>query len=56
MLELNKIYNMDCNNGMKKFPDKYFELAIIDSSYEIRADGHRENNRSKLTNMIYMNQ
>jgi site-specific DNA-methyltransferase (adenine-specific) len=24
MLELNKIYNMDCMEGMKQFPDKYF--------------------------------
>ena len=29
-LELNKLYNMDCMEGMKQFPDKYFELAIVD--------------------------
>ena len=28
MLELNRLYNMDCMEGMKQFPDKYFELAI----------------------------
>lgn len=28
MLELNKIYNMDCMDLMAEFPDKYFELAI----------------------------
>lgn len=33
MLELNKIYNMDCMEGMKQFPDKYFELAIVDPPY-----------------------
>ena len=26
-------YNMDCMEGMKQFPDKYFELAIIDPPY-----------------------
>ena len=33
MLELNKLYNMDCMDGMKQFPDKYFELAIVDPPY-----------------------
>lgn len=26
-------YNMDCMQGMKEFPDKYFELAIVDPPY-----------------------
>lgn len=30
MLELNQLYNMDCMDGMAQFPDKYFELAIVD--------------------------
>ena len=33
MLEINKYYNMDCMEGMKEFPDKYFELAIVDPPY-----------------------
>ena len=33
MLELNGFYNMDCMDGMKQFPDKYFELAITDPPY-----------------------
>lgn len=33
MLELNRLYNMDCMDGMKEFPDKYFELAIVDPPY-----------------------
>ena len=28
-------YNMDCMEGMKEFPDKYFELAIVDPPYGI---------------------
>ena len=32
-LELNRLYNMDCMDGMKQFPDKYFELAIVDPPY-----------------------
>lgn len=26
-------YNMDCMKGMKEFPDKYFDLAIVDPPY-----------------------
>ena len=26
-------YNMDCMDGMREFPDKYFELAIVDPPY-----------------------
>lgn len=26
-------YNMDCMEGMKQFPDKYFDLAIVDPIY-----------------------
>lgn len=41
MLELNKLYNMDCMQGMKEFPDGFFDLAIVDpplriSIYQLR--------------------
>ena len=39
MLELNRIYNENCLEGMKQFPDKYFELAIVDPPYGIGIDG-----------------
>lgn len=26
-------YNTDCMDGMKEFPDKYFDLAIVDPPY-----------------------
>ncbi len=35
MLKMNELYNMDCMEGMKQFPDKYFELAIVDPPYGI---------------------
>lgn len=31
-------YNMDCMEGMKEFPDGYFELAIVDPPYGIGYD------------------
>ena len=42
MLELNKLYNMDCMEGMKEFPDKYFDLAIVDPPYGIGRSGQGE--------------
>lgn len=30
-------WNMDCMEGMKRFPDKYFEVAIVDPPYGINA-------------------
>ena len=32
-------YNMDCMEGMKEFPDKYFDLAIVDPPYGIGIGG-----------------
>lgn len=28
-------YNLDCMEGMKEFPDNYFDLAIVDPPYGI---------------------
>jgi len=29
----NIVYNQDCMEGMKQYPDKYFDLAIVDPPY-----------------------
>lgn len=39
MLELNRLYLMDCMEGMWQYPDGYFELAIVDPPYGIGAEG-----------------
>ena len=44
MMELNRIYNMDCMEGMKQFPDNYFELALCDPPYGRKEHGGK--NRS----------
>src|SRR5690554_4906969 len=33
-----KVYLMDCIEGMKHYPDKHFDLAIVDPPYGINAD------------------
>ena len=34
------VYNEDCVEGLKRFPDKHFDLAIVDPPYGIGRDGH----------------
>ena len=34
-------YNMDCMDGMKEFPDGYFDLAIVDPPYGIGENGDK---------------
>ena len=36
---ISEVYNMDCISGMKEYPDKYFDLAIVDPPYGIGMDG-----------------
>ena len=42
-------YNLDCMNGMAQFPDKFFELAIVDVPYGIGEDGRKESSRIRTT-------
>lgn len=35
-------YNIDCMEGMREFPDNYFELAIVDPPYGIGYDTQAE--------------
>ena len=30
---ISEVYNIDCMEGMAKYPDKYFDLAIVDPPY-----------------------
>ena len=55
MLELNKLYLLDCMDLMKGFPDKYFQLAIVDPPYGInisnnmgRKKGDKPSNYKKV--------
>ena len=48
MLELNKLYNIDNMEGMKQFPDKYFELSIVDPPYGIRASRGGNGSRKRM--------
>ena len=42
------VFNSDCVEGMKQFPDKYFDLAIVDPPYGIGENGSTNKTRGKL--------
>ena len=42
------VYNSDCMDIMKQYPDKHFDLAIIDPPYGIGEDGSKNHSRSKI--------
>lgn len=42
-----ELHNMDCMIGMKNYPDKYFELAIVDPPYGISGDKGVQKNNGK---------
>lgn len=41
-------YNIDCMQGMKDFPDDYFDLAIVDPPYGIGYDTQAENRGGEM--------
>lgn len=36
---MNKCYNMDCMEGMERFPDGFFDLAVVDPPYGRKEHG-----------------
>ena len=38
---LSTVYLMDCIEGMKQFPDKIFDLAVVDPPYGLGIDGQK---------------
>jgi site-specific DNA-methyltransferase (adenine-specific) len=46
---LSEVTNEDCMEGMARYPDKYFDLAIVDPPYGIGEDGSKNHTRSKLS-------
>ncbi len=45
------VYNCDCMELMARYPDKYFDLAVVDPPYGIGEDGGKARTRgSKRTN------
>ncbi len=48
MLDLNRVYLLDCMEGMADIPDKYFELAIVDPPYALKRLSARFAEKDKI--------
>jgi site-specific DNA-methyltransferase (adenine-specific) len=44
---LSEVINEDCMEGMARYPDKYFDLAIVDPPYGIGEANGKNNSRNK---------
>ena len=44
---ISETFNIDCIEGMKQYPDKYFDLAVVDPPYGLGIDGQKLNNTNK---------
>jgi site-specific DNA-methyltransferase (adenine-specific) len=42
-----QVFNEDCMATMKRYPDNYFDLAIVDPPYGIGEDGMKNHSRGK---------
>ena len=51
MIELNKIYNEDCLEGMKRIPDGSVDCIVCDLPYEVLNKG---NEKAQWDNIIPM--
>lgn len=49
---MQEFLNMDCRDGMKQYPDKYFELAIVDPPYFPGPNKRKYYGRSESTTNI----
>jgi len=41
------VFNEDCMIGMKRYPDKYFDLAVVDPPYGIKQPAFRKESKNK---------
>lgn len=53
---ISKVENKDCMEAMREFPDKYFDLAIVDPPYGIGEDWKKRKNTAKKYKGGYKNE
>lgn len=54
MLEINKIYNMDCLEGMRLIDDKSIDLIVTDPPYKVTARGNAGNSGGMMQKKLSM--
>lgn len=50
-----EVYNEDCLIGMNRYPDKYFDLAIVDPPYGINFGKYNRTNKDHIGNRVKSN-
>jgi len=50
-----EVFNMDCIEGMKQYPDKHFELAIVDPPYGINFGEFNRTNKASTGERVKAN-
>lgn len=48
MKSKSEVFNTDCIEGLKQYPDNHFELAIVDPPYGINESGQTNKTRGKI--------
>lgn len=46
-MPISEVFNEDCMIGMARYPDKFWDLAVIDPNYGIGEDGGSNHSRNK---------
>lgn len=54
-MEINKIYNMDCIEGMKQISDESIDLIVTDPPYLINYKTNHRKDKSHRFNKVIMN-
>ena len=54
-MELNKIYNEDCLEGMKRIPDKSIDLIVTDPPYLVNYKTGRRKDKTHRFNKVILN-
>lgn len=50
-----EVFNEDCETGMKRYADGYFDLAVVDPPYGIGEDWKKRNKGAQFINSTYTN-
>ena len=52
MLDINKIYNMDCLEGFKQIPDNSIDLVVTDPPYKVISGGNKDRGTNGFPNSV----
>lgn len=54
-MPISEVFNEKCEDGMKRYPDNFFDLAIVDPPYGIGEDGRKTKGRAVRKDGSFIN-